>query len=652
MIARLALAVLTVVCLAAPPVWAELAEKLQAVTAAQDAGDDEAMVKALDGLAKAYNASDDDSMREEILTALGFLLLDEDEFPKSRPVAARVLGDLKDRAGAWYELEGFMPTADQTNTGAFEHAVVVAAGKLNQGEVLDQLLEFAREAADDKLAAAAVTSLAAFDKSTDAHQRVTKALMDLAATLLPDEAADAQDKARWAALRPPLVATLRTLTGRKKASAKDFAAQGTRGRRTTSDGSTVPPGPTPPDKAPDPTAPTKTTPWEQLFANFKAEEPGNRLGAVDEVFDRELVGDDVRGALIELVEIETDWRVLSMALRCLAFQDTMDEPAARMLKHKKHRIWQVRLALAEGLLAYRHLKGVETLIDLLGDKRMRVRDEAGESLYKLTGKDLGVVQKRWAKWLREQKGIIRFIPPKHRPKDYGTVDRDKGYAFAYNRFFGTRIRSDRVMLVLDKSESMYYGLWDQTVLEVEMFLGTALPTTFFGVVEFDAKPRIWQKRLAPANDKNADDVLSFLKRAKPYGPTNVMDSMRQAMNVRDVDTVVLLSDGVPNRGNPRDPAPILAQIRRTNRYTRIGIHTLQMELGRRFEHDGPRGEDKPPLDEKEKLRRERVRAGAENTALGGFLKRMADENDGTFGVVFADWYAPPPDAQLRDGTDK
>ncbi len=83
-----------------------------------------------------------------------------------------------------------------------------------------------------------------------------------------------------------------------------------------------------------------------------------------------------------------------------------------------------------------------------------------------------------------------------------------------------------------------------------------------------------------------------------YRPTNVVDSLRPAMGMRDVDTIMLPSDGLPDRGTPHIPKELLAAVQGINRYMRIAIHTLQMEAGRMFPHDGPRSDDKPPPDAK------------------------------------------------------
>jgi len=131
-----------------------------------------------------------------------------------------------------------------------------------------------------------------------------------------------------------------------------------------------------------------------------------------------------------------------------------------------------------------------------------------------------------------------------------------------------------------------------------------------------------------------------------------MDSLDLGFDVKDVDTVVLLSDGLPNRGAATKPGDIVRLVAGENRYTRLAIHTVWMARGRMFEHDGPRGKDKPPLDEREKARRKRIRAGAPAHPLASFLMELAQLHDGTFGVAFGDMYKPPPGAGTRPSTDR
>ncbi|MHC5041972.1 MAG: vWA domain-containing protein, partial [Planctomycetota bacterium] len=193
--------------------------------------------------------------------------------------------------------------------------------------------------------------------------------------------------------------------------------------------------------------------------------------------------------------------------------------------------------------------------------------------------------------------------------------------------------------------------FDGVVEEMRAHLESAGPTTKFNVIEFDELPRLWSEQLVPANAAQVREAVTFLKRKRPYGPTNVIDSLRLAMRTPGLDTIVLLSDGLPNRGKPSDPQGILNAVSKQNRYARAAIHTVQLLRGRAFKHDQPR--DKvPPLGRQEKERRRQMREAAADTKLGGFLAQLARQNDGTFGVGFADAWLPPPGAKFRPSSDK
>ena len=375
------------------------------------------------------------------------------------------------------------------------------------------------------------------------------------------------------------------------------------------------------------------------------------LAALDELELAGIADASLRAALEE-ASTRSDWRITAMALRALALQDAAEAPPKALLGRKKHKRWQVRLALAEALSAYRDVASVDALIDLLGDKRLRVRTGAHASLVFLTFQDRGERQKDWVKWRRTDGKDIRFVPRDARPAAAKDTDRYAPPEAEQGGFFGKRILSDHVMLVLDKSESMYWGQFDQVVEEVEIFVSSAPPSTFFGVIEYDAEPRLWKKRLVPARHSAARDVRGFLKRSVPYGPTNVIDSLREALEVSKVDTIVLLSDGEPNRGQPKERDAIVAEMRNENRHSRVAIHTLYVIQGRTFEHDGPRGDDRPPLTEAEKARREAMRRRGPMGRTARFLYALARSNDGTFDLVFADYYKGRPGAGTRPSTDR
>ncbi|MCB9832825.1 MAG: HEAT repeat domain-containing protein [Planctomycetes bacterium] len=388
-------------------------------------------------------------------------------------------------------------------------------------------------------------------------------------------------------------------------------------------------------------------PWDKRAALLKRASGDERLVLVDLIYDFGLIGPGLDELLAELARGSRDWKLRSMALRALAFQHPQgfDKRIARLGNDK---VWQVRLATAEALAAYRSLEAVDALIAMLDDEHLRVRARAAGGLAGLTGVALGSSAKRWKDWMAE-KGPDWQLPDEvtARRMREGTRD-DTRYA----RYFDLVVPSNRVAFVLDKSESMYYGLWDGAVKQVSNFLEESGPTSYFGLVEYDDEARVFKKTLLAANAGNNKKAIAFLARSKPTGATNVIDALRAAWEFKDCDSIVLLSDGLPNKGKPSSPQGILDTVARMNRYDRIAIHCVQMLSGRVFAHDAPDEALAEPLTPEESARRDDLRRRAGRDELGGFLRQLALANDGDYGLGFGDLRSPPPGSRFGPGTDR
>jgi hypothetical protein len=372
------------------------------------------------------------------------------------------------------------------------------------------------------------------------------------------------------------------------------------------------------------------------------------LAVVDAIFDLGLYGDEVRLTLEKVAKDSTRWETVSMALRAIHFCDTEASPQA-LLEHVKDKTWQVRFALAEALRAYRHKQAVDALIKLLGDARMRVREKALDHLELLTGEALGASQKAWAKWRSAQGTELKLRPREisiYRP--FRPSDR----RYAHKEYYGLQIASDRVVFLLDKSDSMYHGLFDGVVEEMRAHLESLGPTSKFNVIEFAERPAPWNATLVPANAANLEAAVKFLHRETPYGPTDMIAALRMGLTTPDVDAVVILSDGLPNRGEVKTADGILEAVAKINRYQRVSVHTVLLLDGRHFPHNAPRGKDVPPPDEAELKRRDEMRAYAPMMEEGIFFRSLALANDGKFAVGFADSWSPPPGSKTRPSSDE
>lgn len=389
--------------------------------------------------------------------------------------------------------------------------------------------------------------------------------------------------------------------------------------------------------------------WKRILRRLREREPARRLAVVDAIYDLGIAGEHVRKALESAVRGTRDWRTVSMALRALAHQDATTTPRPLLGKRKDKR-WQVRLSLAEALGGYRHKDAVDGLIELLGDERLRVRIGAAETLARLTGFELGTSRKAWVAWRRER-GATWAVPSREEAAlRRGKQARPDGYE-RRPRWYGLDIPSDHVTFVLDKSGSMWGGLWTGAVREVATWLSARGKRTRYSVIEFADGPRVWSPRVMPADEKTVKKTIGFLNATHPDGRTNIIDALRKGRAIKGADTEVLLSDGLPNRGDPSDPAGIIEATVEENRYLRLQIHTVQLLVFRYVQHDAPKGAEDAPPTEEEKRKQDQLRRLARTSELGRFLRELAARNDGTYHVAFGAQRLPPPGTPPGPGVD-
>ncbi|MBL4848256.1 MAG: hypothetical protein JKY65_22285, partial [Planctomycetes bacterium] len=91
--------------------------------------------------------------------------------------------------------------------------------------------------------------------------------------------------------------------------------------------------------------------------------------------------------------------------------------------------------------------------------------------------------------------------------------------------------------------------------------------------------KIWKPKLYPANGRNKESAISFVKGLQANGGTFTLNAIKHALRVADADTIVVLSDGYPGDHNPKTNAPmggeeILKEIKTLNRMKRLVIDTF------------------------------------------------------------------------------
>lgn len=245
----------------------------------------------------------------------------------------------------------------------------------------------------------------------------------------------------------------------------------------------------------------------------------------------------------------------------------------------------VRLA-ANALARRGEAKAVEPLIALLEktqEKHGLAWRSALDALRKLTGSG---EEGPWAAadW-RD------YWAAKKRNEQWKAADKKPGLGGPHTElpeFFGAKVVSRNVIFVMDLSHSMTESdAGGQRLARMKQELSRTIEKldkdTNFNILGFNSKLFSWSSRLAPASEKNKSKAVDFVKKMKAAGFTNTDDALKTAFSDKNVDTVFLLSDGVPLRkehGQTMSDAfiqGILDWVSLANRFRRVVVHTFGFE---------------------------------------------------------------------------
>ena len=239
-----------------------------------------------------------------------------------------------------------------------------------------------------------------------------------------------------------------------------------------------------------------------------------------------------------------------------------------------------------------------------------------ELLVNVSGQNFGLAAADWKKWWSVSAATFEF--PKQEDEGFTNV---RKYDLDY---FGIEVSSKRLGLIVDISSSMRQMvavkaeslveeeeeeeeaaagegrtrvapakkkkkkkkpggivLKDGKAMKIEILkkemtrLLKKLPAdTFLNMISFDATFRPWQKALQPLRGKGRARALAYVAKITTGSGTNVFDTLEFALKDKRVDTLYLLTDGLPTRGRITAPAAILKEIKLLNRTRGVTIHTI------------------------------------------------------------------------------
>ncbi len=256
----------------------------------------------------------------------------------------------------------------------------------------------------------------------------------------------------------------------------------------------------------------------------------------------------------------------------------------KVLPALEHDAWQVRLACVEALDTLRTKACIEPLIRRLGvEEEERVRDAIASTLFRLTGMNLYDSAEIWQRWWKEN--ADGFEVPTQIPQP------PEQHAGTQAGFYGIPVKSERVIFVIDQSGSMSaagdldaeddeksLNRLDVAVREVLGAIAKLKNSARVNVILFHTTIHPWKDKLQKLGSGTRTELRKELASKKPTGGTNLYDGLELALQTKDVDTVFLLSDGVPGSGKYVATPDILRAVRRENQTRRVAIHCVSIGM--------------------------------------------------------------------------
>jgi HEAT repeat protein len=316
--------------------------------------------------------------------------------------------------------------------------------------------------------------------------------------------------------------------------------------------------------------------------------------------------DGPRRILADLLETERNRTLLPAIVDALARQAGEDAIAALLPALASER-WQVRAAVVAAFARVGSPEAIQILIDRLRIEEGRLRGDIALALRILTGENLGYGAERWQTWWDAHRE--GFVPPRDRKpeeeeeepagdgaKEGSSGPKPKPEPTPEDRpsFYGIEILSKRVVFVIDISGSMNEPATQYEKDRTKIWVAKrelknavlALPDdAHFNIIPYAAEVSVWRKGMIKSKRAERLAAAKFVEKMTADGGTNIHDALERAFKIagrgaRDkkydlgADTIILLSDGQPTRGNITDPDQILAEVKRWNVLRRVKIHTV------------------------------------------------------------------------------
>lgn len=285
--------------------------------------------------------------------------------------------------------------------------------------------------------------------------------------------------------------------------------------------------------------------------------------------------------------------------------------------------WGVQLVAARIAGAREIGKSIPALIRALATCTPRVGEQIVDSLHRLTGETIDPYAEPWAKWWEANRSRWgedgRPLAPLKAASKPGSE----------TTFYGLKIRSDKVLYIIDTSLSMKEEKKAATTpstppkgpvtgeekekpapepeakfsgpkieiakQELRRSLRKLPRECSFNIISFNHGVVVWQPKMMLATEENKEQAYAWIRDMTPAGSTYIDGALRIAFKLAGmgaydraypqvaVDTIVLLSDGAPTDNNwpeskGMNPDEILAHVREWNSQKRVVVHCVGIDV--------------------------------------------------------------------------
>jgi hypothetical protein len=372
---------------------------------------------------------------------------------------------------------------------------------------------------------------------------------------------------------------------------------------------------------------------KELINKFKNESSWGRRAGVAEALGKIATPECVT-ALVDRLKADSEPGVKVAILDALRSAGAKTpEVIAGICDQLKNEYWQVKSTAAQTLRALGSKDAIEPLIDALKGVEGRLKEDFNDALVALAGVNKHGDYGAWKAWWDGNKEQVKGGSYKPAPGEAAGGQDGKSQG---TTFYGVPVKSKNVVFVLDRSGSMAEpsewelppdvasgGAGDNSDLKPEgkrkidiarwqlRRCVKQLPNgTEFNIIYFSHDWQVMSEKMVTMGDGTRKTALAFVEKLEPQGGTNVFDPMEKAFSFSggadkvlkgSVDTIFLMTDGLPNAGQVPAWQDIVKKIKEMNKTKKITIHTIGT-----------------------------FSTGANPEEGAKFLEQLATENNGTF----------------------